>query len=151
VPALASNPVLRLLAAVLAGALLGLPDWRKPGGLRTHVLVAVGAALFCVTGSRLVGGDKADLMRVLQGITSGVGFVGAATVLKQGNSVRGINVAASIWATAAVGCDVGLGDQAVALLLAGLVTVANWVFVLLERWLSATGRRLPATPREVRP
>jgi len=114
--------LLRLVIATAAGALIGiyfeLTD--RPGGLSTHVLTAVGATLFCLSALRASEGSK-DAVHAIQGIASGVGFIGAAAVLRQGTSVRGITTAASIWITAAVGCIAGLGAKGPAIVCAVFV------------------------------
>jgi putative Mg2+ transporter-C (MgtC) family protein len=102
----------RLLLAAGLGGLLGYERGRhgRAAGLRTHVLVAVGAALF-VQASVQAGARPADLTRVVQGIATGIGFVGAGAILKLGPpvQVRGLTTAAGIWLTAGVGTAVGLG------------------------------------------
>ena len=105
----------RLSAAVICGAVMGLHVGLTglPGGLRTHILTTVGAALFCVTSQRLAGGGI-EALRAVQGIASGVGFIGAAAVLREGRSVRGIATGASLWIAAAVGCSAGFGDSLLA-------------------------------------
>src|SRR5689334_12080783 len=89
-----------LVAAGLAGGFLGAhyEYRRRPGGLRTHFVTAVGAAVFCIA---LL---PADPGRAVQGVASGVGFIGAAAVLRNAASVRGITAAASVWTAAALGC-----------------------------------------------
>lgn len=99
------------LAAVL-GAVVG---WQREkvhsnAGLRTHMLVCMGAAFF-VLASVESGQTSADISRVIQGIVAGVGFLGAGTILKMGDrlEVYGLTTAASIWLTAAIGTGAGLG------------------------------------------
>jgi putative Mg2+ transporter-C (MgtC) family protein len=102
----------RLLLAAGLGGLLGYERRRhgKAAGLRTHMLVALGAALF-IQAPVQAGAATADLTRVVQGIATGIGFVGAGAILKLGEpvQVRGLTTAASVWLTAAVGTAVGLG------------------------------------------
>jgi putative Mg2+ transporter-C (MgtC) family protein len=102
----------RLVAAVLLGALLGVERERegKAAGLRTHMLVALGAALFIIAPAE-GGMEIADLSRVFQGVATGIGFVGAGTILKltERQEIRGLTTAASLWLTAAVGMAVGAG------------------------------------------
>jgi putative Mg2+ transporter-C (MgtC) family protein len=100
-----------LLAAVLGGAL----GWDRErvgsaAGLRTHMLVALGSALFVVA-ARQSGMSESDLSRVVQGIVTGIGFVGAGSIIKSPDEhqVHGVTTAASVWLTAAVGVAVGLG------------------------------------------
>jgi putative Mg2+ transporter-C (MgtC) family protein len=130
--------LLRLSVAVVCGAVMGLHIglMGKPGGLRTHILTTVGAALFCVTSQRL-GGDSPEVLRAVQGIASGVGFIGAATVLRHGRSVRGIATGASLWIAAAVGCSAGFGDSILALAVAAFVALVNvGTFYIDRRWIS---------------
>ena len=109
-----SDIVLRLIAATLIGALLGVDrELRaKPAGLRTHALVALGAALVTVTTIGLSGSGSADpVSRAIQGIIAGVGFLGAGAILKarDRDQVRGLTTAASIWLVASLGIACGSG------------------------------------------
>ncbi len=111
--------VLRLLTAALLGGLLG---WEREqqghaAGVRTHMLVAMGAALF-VLASQQMGMQADDLSRVIQGVTAGVGFLCAGTILKGDKTadVKGLTTAAGIWLTAAIGVAAGLGREFTALL-----------------------------------
>ena len=121
--------VVRLLVAALVGGILGYEreSVGASAGLRTHMLVSVGSALFVLI--PLQGGMKIeDLSRVLQGVTAGVGFLGAGAILKQkeNNDVRGLTTAASVWMTAAIGVSAGMGREATAILSAlfGLVILS---------------------------
>ena len=120
--------VVRLLAAILIGALIGFERERhaSPAGLRTHILVSLGAALFVIVPAH-VGFDDADMSRVVQGLVAGIGFLGAGAILKQDEQfrVRGLTTAASIWLTAAIGIAAGLGQLMTALIAAlfGLVVL----------------------------
>jgi putative Mg2+ transporter-C (MgtC) family protein len=109
---LLARAALRLVIATLLGGLLGyerLRD-RKPAGLRTHMLVALGAALFTVVPA-VAGMSQTDFSRIIQGVATGIGFLGAGTILKLGedHKVEGLTSAASIWLTAGVGMAVGAG------------------------------------------
>lgn len=123
--------LVRLLVAGAAGIVLGLPYRKRPGGVRTHYLVTLGAALFCITGASLTG-TPAETLRIIQGVASGIGFVGAASVLKKGRAIFGITTAASIWIAAAVGCETALGDPLVAALVAAFIALTSWLVGLLE-------------------
>ena len=98
--------VVRLLAAALLGGLLGAEreSVGKAAGLRTHMLVALGAALFVISPAA-AGLGEGDLGRIIQGIAAGIGFIGAGTILKltDREEIRGLTTAASIWLTAAIG------------------------------------------------
>ncbi|MCZ2497114.1 MgtC/SapB family protein [Xylophilus sp. Kf1] len=114
---------LRLLLAALLGGLLGLERERsgKEAGIRTHMLVSMGSALFVLV-SQQSGVVQTDISRVVQGIIAGVGFLGAGTILKDSGSahVRGLTTAAGIWLTAAIGMAAGLGREMTAVLSTGL-------------------------------
>jgi putative Mg2+ transporter-C (MgtC) family protein len=114
-----THVAVRLVFAAIVGGLLGLERELagKEAGLRTHMLVCVGAALFVLI-PQLEGLDVADMSRVIQGIVTGVGFLGAGTILKQEEErrIHGLTTAAGIWLTAAVGIGVGIGRLGSALL-----------------------------------
>ena len=111
--------VLRLLIALALGGVLGWERERSgtAAGLRTHMLVAVGATLFVFVPLQS-GFEVADLSRVLQGLVAGIGFLGAGAILKLSDKeeIRGLTTAASLWMTAAIGVAVGMGREATAIL-----------------------------------
>lgn len=111
--------VLRMVVAALLGGVLGFERERqgKSAGLRTHMLVALGSAMFVFVPQQ-IGISDADLTRVLQGLVAGIGFLGAGTIVKseREEDVRGLTTAAGIWMTAAIGIAVGLGREATAVL-----------------------------------
>ena len=122
--------VVRLGTAALLGGILGIQREKvgKDAGLRTHMLVALGAALFTV-GAVEAGMAVADLSRVFQGIAAGIGFIGAGAILKltSEKEIKGLTTAATLWLTAAVGTAVGAGQlwiPVVAVLLAFVILVA---------------------------
>jgi putative Mg2+ transporter-C (MgtC) family protein len=121
----------RLLLAALCGGLLGFERERagKEAGLRTHMLVALGAAFFVLVPQQ-AGVSPGDMSRVLQGIITGIGFIGAGTILKlnERGEVRGLTTAAGIWLTAAVGIVAGMGREASALLGTTLALVVLSLF-----------------------
>ena len=111
----------RLSIAALLGGVLGFEREHKgkAAGVRTHMLVCMGAALFVLV-PQLAGADDAALSRVVQGIVAGIGFLGAGTILK-GNKldtaqVKGLTTAAGLWMTAAIGIAAGLGRESTAVL-----------------------------------
>ena len=120
--------VLRLLLATALGAIIGYQRERagKPAGLRTHVLICLGAALFTV--ASLYGfGAVADPARVAAGIVAGIGFLGAGAIIhREGGLVAGLTTAATIWAVAAIGLAAGAG-----LYLVSAVTTILVLIVLL--------------------
>lgn len=110
---------LRLLVAATLGGLLGYERERqgKSAGVRTHMLVAIGAALFVLIPQQ-AGASSADLTRVLQGLIAGVGFLGAGAIILGTKQVetRGLTTAAGIWVTAAIGGAAGMGRESTAVL-----------------------------------
>jgi putative Mg2+ transporter-C (MgtC) family protein len=131
----------RLLVAMVLGGLLGYERELRgtAAGLRTHMLVAVGAALFVLVPLQ-AGTQLADLSRVLQGVIAGIGFLGAGAIIKLGEQqVRGVTTAASIWATAAIGIAAGMGREATAI----LSTVFALIILAAIRRVAPDKRSLP--------
>src|SRR5260370_10960883 len=106
----------RAAVALLLGAVVGLErQWRqRTAGLRTNALVALGAALFELFAVLLAGQHGVDPTRIAAYVVSGIGFLGAGVILRDGVTVRGINTAATIWCSAAVGVLAGAGYLAAA-------------------------------------
>lgn len=135
---------LRLFCALVAGALIGATRERiyKPAGLRTHSLICVGAAFITVLSTTVfVTAEHGDPGRVAAQIVSGIGFLGAGTILKKGFSVKGLTTAATLWVTAAVGMGFGSGEY----LLSAVVTVFALLIVLFLKRIELFigGRNLP--------
>jgi putative Mg2+ transporter-C (MgtC) family protein len=120
---------LLVLAAILS-AVIGLDrEARAPAGLRTHMLVGIGASLFTMLSFHAF--PNSETARVAAQVVTGVGFLGAGTILQRKGSVHHLTTAASIWATAAIGMTVGVG----AWLLALLGTLLIWVVLRIIRGL----------------
>lgn len=102
---------LRLVVALLLGGAVGIErEWRsKDAGFRTHFLVAVGSALFCVVSQYGFDMQVKDSSRVAAQVVSGIGFLGAGTIIFQKNVIRGLTTAAGLWVTAAIGLACGSG------------------------------------------
>jgi putative Mg2+ transporter-C (MgtC) family protein len=129
-----TRATLRLVLAMFLGGLLGYERevMGKAAGMRTHMLVCLGAAIFVMALEQ--DGAEADAMsRVIQGIAAGVGFLGAGTILKGQNisDVKGLTTAAGLWASAAIGVAVGLGREATAVLSTVIVLVVLHLMPLL--------------------
>lgn len=124
-----SDHVIRIFAAVLFGGLIGLErELRdKPAGLRTIVLICVGAALFTII-SEVVGGPDRDSSRIAAQVVTGIGFLGAGAILRDRSGVFGLTTSATIWAVAAVGMAAGFGRLGLAA--AGTVVILAALFVL---------------------
>lgn len=114
-----TRATLRIILAILLGGLLGYERevMGKAAGVRTHMLVCLGATVF-VMSLEQEGADHDAMSRVIQGVATGIGFLCAGTILKGQNisDVKGLTTAAGLWATAAIGVAVGLGHEATAVL-----------------------------------
>ncbi|HKA69471.1 MAG TPA: MgtC/SapB family protein [Actinomycetes bacterium] len=133
--------VLRVLLALIPAALIGLDRElaQQPAGLRTHVLVGLGACLFTIAGVGVPGGDPT---RIAAQVASGIGFLGAGAILRDQFRVTGLTTAASLWVTAAIGVAAGLGAYEVT-----VITTAIALLVLLPlKWVE----RRVFPPRPVR-
>lgn len=134
---------LRLGCALLCGAVIGVErQWRqRSAGLRTYTLVAVGAALFIVVGCMV---DDTARTRMASYVVSGVGFLGAGVIMRSGLNVRGINTAATIWCSSAIGVLAGFGFYTFAFIGAACVLGVN---TLLRPLVSFINRQ-PVDPSE---
>jgi putative Mg2+ transporter-C (MgtC) family protein len=130
---------LRLVLAAILGALIGgeREIHGHPAGIRTHMLVALGSGLFTVLSIHGFGqgpGVPIDPTRIAAQIVSGIGFLGAGAILKDGIVIRGLTTAASLWATAAVGMAAGAGEYVIGGVGAGIVLISLWpINALAER------------------
>jgi len=126
---------LRLLVAAALGALLGYEREQKgkSAGVRTHMMVAIGAALFVLIPQQ-AGASTADLSRILQGLVAGVGFLGAGAIIMGTKQVetRGLTTAAGIWVTAAIGVAAGMGRESTAVLSTFvalvILSIVPWIY-----------------------
>lgn len=125
--------IVRLFTALLLGALLGLEREHRgrAAGLKTHMLVSVGSALFVLAPLQM-GVSPADVTRVMQGIVSGIGFLGAGAIIRmeKGERVEGLTTAAGIWMTSAIGMAAGMGREMAALI---TTVFALMVFLIIPR------------------
>jgi putative Mg2+ transporter-C (MgtC) family protein len=135
--------VIKLVLAAVLGGLIGFEREAhgRPAGLRTHILVSMGSALFTIV-SISFGYQHSDPSRVASQIVSGIGFLGAGTIIRQGSIVRGLTTAASLWTVAAIGMAVGTGGS-----LIYLAVVASLIVFLtlgaisrIERTMSSRAR-----------
>ncbi|MEM1558211.1 MAG: MgtC/SapB family protein [Thermoproteota archaeon] len=116
--------IFNLVLAIIFGAVVGLEREKahKPAGLRTHMLVCLGSCLFTIVSKEF----SIDPARIAAGIVTGIGFIGAGTIIAEQDKIVGITTAASLWATAAIGLTIGVGDY----LLAAIATLL--VFLVLS-------------------
>ena len=106
--------LIRLVVAAIAGGLIGLEReaLHKPAGVRTHMLVSLGAALFVLATLSII---PDEVGRIMAGVATGIGFLGAGTIFRSKDHVKGLTTAASIWAVAAIGLTVGGGQYVLAI------------------------------------
>ena len=137
----------RLLAAALLGGVVGFErQWEgKSAGIRTHMLVALGAAAFTLI-PLIAGADDQGVSRVIQGVAAGIGFLGAGLILpmREERKVRGLTTAANIWVTAAAGVAVGAGFLWAAALTVGIAWIILDMVHRFERLLRG-GKKPPPT------
>jgi putative Mg2+ transporter-C (MgtC) family protein len=131
--------LLRLLVAFAVGAVIGFERERqhRPAGLRTHILVAIAAALFTMI-SVVAAGPNNDPGRIAAQVVTGIGFLGAGTIMRHGSTVKGLTTAASLWMAAALGLAVGYGWY-VAAVAAALLAFIVLMFVKYAEELIARG------------
>lgn len=139
-----TRAVLRLAMAAVLSGLVGWERERQDAaaGLRTHMLVGVGAALFVLVPQQ-AGASLDALSRVIQGLLAGIGFLGAGAIIRLDRhaQVKGLTTAASIWAVAAIGTAVGLGREATALLGTALVLFILVTLKSVDGWIERRRRR----------
>lgn len=119
----------KLILAALLGGIIGVERGRsgQVAGMRTHILVALGAALATITGMYVVNrlGMDTDPLRLSAQVISGIGFLGVGTILIRDHQVTGLTTAAGLWATASVGIAVGVGYYEAALIVVAIIWIAN--------------------------
>lgn len=128
--------LLKLFLAALVGGAIGLErEYRdKSAGFRTMILISVGSCLFTII-SDVMADEITDNTRIAAAVVSGVGFLGAGVILKDGVSIRGLTTAATIWAVAALGMGMGIGMYEVtSIVTLGMLSVL-WFFPYIERWI----------------
>ena len=143
-----SNPfdIVPHLTALLVAYALAIPiGWNREreersAGLRTFPLVAVASCGFIQAAEHLVAGNPEALARIVEGLITGMGFIGGGAILRRKDSVKGTATAASLWATGAIGVSVGLGSYDVAIVIA-LITIATlWPLAVFKRRLIANSK-----------
>ena len=130
-----AHTIATLAIAFALGTAIGFErQWRqRNAGLRTNVLVVIGAAAFAELGNRLLGADGAT--RIIAYVVSGIGFLGAGVILKDGTNIRGLNTAATLWCSAAVGAFAGSGFWVEATALTVFILAGNTVLRPIVNWI----------------
>lgn len=138
----------RLVCAMLVGMIIGIEReyTHRPAGLRTHILVALGACAVMITGQLIFAqyrpyGANSDPARLSAQVISGVGFLGAGTIMREGVNVKGLTTAASLWAVACLGIAAGGGYYSVALIGTVLMIFTLTLLEVLQNWLMKGSRR----------
>jgi putative Mg2+ transporter-C (MgtC) family protein len=150
--------LLRLFVAAALGGAIGLERElrERQAGLRTHLVVCVGAALFTLVGAYAFTGPNTDPSRIAAQIVTGIGFLGAGAIIRQGLSVRGLTTAATLWLVAAIGMAAGAGYWAGAVIATAgaLVTLGPLrviAFRILSRYHQALDRLIVEIPTGASP
>ena len=141
-----------MLLAVMAGAVIGfereLND--KPAGFRTNILICLGAALFTILSIEIAGDTKADSARIAAQIVTGVGFLGAGTIVHFKGNVIGLTTAATIWAVASIGMALGAGEYKLGvvatLITAGVLFGLAYAEEMISSWRVTTRFKLKVDP-----
>jgi len=128
---------LRLLTALAAGLLIGFErQWHhKSAGLRTNTLVAIGSALYVLLSINLTQ-ENGDVTRIIGQVVTGIGFIGAGIIFKEGINVRGLSTAATVWCSSAIGCIAAAGYHAETLIATFAIIVVNLLLMPLDKWLT---------------
>lgn len=130
--------ITRLAIALSAGLIIGFErQWRhKATGLKTNMLVATGAAIFVLLSIKISSENPdIDVSRIISQVVTGVGFLGAGVIFREGATVRGLTSAASIWCSAAIGCVAATGYILETFICTILVVLVNSVLEPLNKWL----------------
>lgn len=129
--------VIRILAAMIAGFLVGFEREinKKSAGLKTNTLVSVGACAFVFISLNFVDYSDTDVTRIIGQVVTGIGFLGAGVILKQGNDIRGLTTAATVWCSSAIGCLAGVGMYFELVVTTGAILIVNTLVNLFENWL----------------
>ncbi len=126
--------VLKVGLALIAGVLIGAErEYKgKSAGLKTNALVALGSCVFILISLEFRGEQNVDITRVLGQVVTGIGFIGAGTILHQGTNVEGLTTAATIWCSAGAGCMAAIGMYEELAVITILVIIINFVFSFFE-------------------
>ncbi len=152
---------LRLLIVVVLAGAIGLERELRDqeAGLRTHMLVGLGAALFIIVGvyswAELDFGNQVGIVldpsRVVAYVVTGIGFLGAGTIIKHGTNIKGLTTAASLWVVAAIGVAVGAGDYALGVIATAIVLLSLWPLRIIANALGIRAKRTHRLELELEP
>lgn len=130
--------ITKVLFALIYGGVIGFErEWhRKSAGLRTNILVCIGATIYVLLSIKLASDGAGDITRVIGQIVTGIGFLGAGVILHKGLNVQGLTTAATIWCTSAIGCLIGAGFIKEASVLTVIILVVNLVFYKIDLFIN---------------
>ena len=145
------DAVVRLLVASGLTGLMGAEREirRKEAGLRTFTLVGIGAALFTVVGPLVAQSSNADVTRIAAQVVSGIGFIGAGLIFRQGSQTKNLTTAASVWAAAAIGMAAGAGLFLLATAATVIILIALTIYSVIERRVERPGYPRRDDPSEL--
>lgn len=126
--------IIKILLALVCGGAIGFErEWnRKSAGLRTNILVCIGAAIYALLSIELTSEGAGDIARIIGQVVTGIGFLGAGVILHKGANVQGLTTAATIWCTSAIGCLVGVGFIKEAIASTIIILIVNLVFYKVD-------------------
>jgi putative Mg2+ transporter-C (MgtC) family protein len=129
--------ILKLLLAIALGGIIGLEREasQKPAGLRTHILICVSATIMMVLSGQVLAGKgaaTADTLRIAAAVITGMGFIGAGTIIQSQGAVHGLTTAATLWTVAGVGLVIGAGYYLIAVISAALILITLILFQRIE-------------------
>jgi putative Mg2+ transporter-C (MgtC) family protein len=129
---------LRMVMAVFCGAVIGAErEWHgKPAGLRTNILICLGAAIFTMLSVYIASTYKADPARIAAQVVTGIGFIGAGAIMRGDGGVHGLTTAATIWLVAAIGMACGAGFYVLAGTATGITFLVLLGLVPIDKWLA---------------
>ena len=144
---------IRLLVALFAGILIGIErEWKKkPAGIRTNTMVSTGAALFVLLAFKIAeqAGLQTDVGRVIGQVVTGIGFLGAGIIFKDGGDIHGLTTAATIWCSAAIGCIAGAGYFVEAAIGTAAIIFVNFLLNPLDKWLEKRAKEKNVKQRKL--
>jgi len=125
---------LKLVLAVTLGGLVGLEreTSQKPAGFRTNILICVGSAMMMILSGLVLGEEGTDLTRIAAGVITGIGFIGAGTIIQARGSIVGLTTAATLWAMAGLGLVIGAGYYLVAVIFTAIIILTLVIFRYIE-------------------
>ena len=139
IPDFIEEDITKLIVSLIAGSVIGAEREynNKNAGFRTVILVTVGATLFTILSGLLTGGKD---FHVAGNVVVGIGFLGAGAIFKEGNAVKGITTAATIWVSAAIGMSIGIGEYTIAFVSVFIVMLVLLGFIWLQSFIDQFNR-----------